>query len=87
MNYDYNLEPSQYNTPAFNSTWGYDYDNEYVGADSSPVNAQQFWGFGPGFGPRFGGPFFRPFPFRRFGPPFFGPPFFHRPFWGWGGWW
>lgn len=89
MNYGYSPESSQYGIQAVDPMW--DYANDYVGADSSPVSAQQFWGFGPGFGgaffggPFFGGPFFRPFPFRRFG---FGSPFFfRRPFWGWGGWW
>lgn len=82
MNYGYYPETSLYSTQAVDPMW--DYADEYVGADSSSVNAQQFWGFGPGFGgPFFGGPFFGPFPFRRFGAPFF----FHRPFWGWGGWW
>lgn len=80
-NSGYDPESSQYSVQAAYPMW--DYANEYIGADSSPVSAQQFWGFGPVFGV----PFFRPFPFRRFHP-FFGPPFFfHRPFWGWGGWW
>lgn len=89
MNYGYGPEPYQYNMQAIDPML----DNQYVGADSEPVSAQQFWGYGPGFGgfggfggPFFGGGFFRPSPF--FGSPFF----FRRPFWGgwgggWGGWW
>ncbi len=80
MNYDYNPESFQYSSIQAEPMW--DYANNYVGVDSPPVNAQQFWGFGRPF---FGGPFFRPFPFGRFGHPFFGSPFFfRRP---WGGWW
>lgn len=90
MNYSYNPDSSQYGTQAIEPMW--DYADEYIGADSPPVSAQQFWGFGPGFGvpffggaffggpffggPFFGRPFFRPFPFRRFRHPFFGSPFF-----------
>ena len=73
MNYDYNPESYQYNTQGVDPMW--DYADGYIGVDSSPVNAQQFGGFGMPFfgGPFFGGPFFgRPF----FGRPFFGGPFF-----------
>jgi hypothetical protein len=59
-----------------------------IPAKFSTVNAEQFWGFGPGFG--FGRPFWgRPFPFRRFGQPFFGGPSWgYGPYWGgYGPWW
>ena len=61
MNYYYDPEASQYSNQAVEPMW--DYANGYAEADSSPVNAQQFWGFRRPFfgGPFFGGPFFGPF--------------------------
>lgn len=90
MSMDYNYYPvsSQYSPQTVCPMWNYtnEYNTATVGTNSLPVQANQFWGFGPAFGFGFGGPFLGPFGFGRFHRPFFGRPFFH-PFWGWGGWW